>query len=85
MPDTGRCTEFDKGYFRLPKREIGYLRFILESYDGLVFMRTIDSKQGLVEIAWPPVRAADAKVLIAAMGQEAGLAEVDAPEEVPPL
>ena len=39
---------FSKRYFRLPRAEIGHLRFILESYDGLAFARTLDSGSGLV-------------------------------------
>ncbi len=34
---------FIKRYFQLPRAEIGQLRFILESYDGLAFARTLDS------------------------------------------
>ena len=30
---------FSKRYFQMPRAEIGHLRFILESYDGLAFAR----------------------------------------------
>lgn len=78
-------TTFEKRYFILPRAEIGHLRFILESYDGLAFARTLDSKEGLVEIAFPSTRDEDAQKLIAALCQEASLREVPAPQEVPPL
>ncbi len=85
MVEVGACRDFQKGYFRLPRREIGYLRFILEGYDGLAFMRTLDSKIGLVEITWPPVRSADVKALLQALAVEVGLEEVATPTVVAPL
>lgn len=76
---------FNKRYFILPRAEIGHLRFILESYDGLAFARTLDKQKGLVEIAYPPSRVRDVEPLLEALAEEAGLQEVAAPEEIPPL
>jgi hypothetical protein len=76
---------FCKRYFLLPRAEIGHLRFILESYDGLAFARTLDKLNGLVEIAYPPSRAGDAESLLEALAAEVGLREVAAPEQIPPL
>ena len=36
-----------------PER-IHFLKFILEGYDGLAIMSTIDARQGIVEIYYPP-------------------------------
>jgi hypothetical protein len=38
----------------IEKREICYLQWIIESYDGMAFMRTIDSAHGKVEISIAP-------------------------------
>ena len=76
---------FSKRYFQIPRTEIGYLRFILESYDGLAFARTLDRQSALVEIAYPQSRIADAELLLKALAAEAGLREVAAPEQIPPL
>jgi hypothetical protein len=76
---------FTKRYFRLPRVEIGHLRFILESYDGLAFARTLDSSTGLVEIACSPSRMADVDSLLKALAEEVGLRQVTAPAEIPPL
>ncbi len=35
---------FQQRQFRLSRREIGYLRFLVEGYDGLLFMRTLDGR-----------------------------------------
>lgn len=76
---------FDRGYYRLGKDKIAMLRFLLESYDGLVFLRTLDNRQALVELAWPPSRAADARALIAALEGELGMQPAPVPAEIPPL
>jgi hypothetical protein len=68
-----------KRYFYLPRREIGYLRFILESYDGLTFMSTLDASTGLVEIGYPPSRVADVRELLDALTRELGWRESQAP------
>ena len=76
---------FSKRYFQLPRAEIGQLRFILESYDGVAFARTLDKLNGLVEIAYSPSRARDAEPLLAALAEEVGLREVAGPEQIPPI
>jgi hypothetical protein len=76
---------FNKRYFQLPRAEIGHLRFILESYDGLAFARTLDNQIAVVEIAYPPSRVRDVEPLLEALAGEVGLQEVAVPEIIPPL
>ncbi len=38
----------------IEKSEICYLQWIIESYDGMAIMRTIDPKNGTVEISIAP-------------------------------
>jgi hypothetical protein len=76
---------FIKRYYCLPRRQIGMLRFLLESYDGLAFMRTIDKVSGLVEIAWPPSRAADVEALLLALIGDLAMEPTPRPERVPEL
>lgn len=76
---------FSKRYFKIPRAEIGHLRFILESYDGLAFARTLDNQLAMVEIAYSPSRRVDVELLLNALAAEVGLQEVAAPENVPPL
>ncbi len=72
---------FLKKYFALPKGEIAYLRFILESYDGLAFVRTLDSAMALVEIAYPPSRKQDAELLLKELQKETGMTETAIPDD----
>jgi len=76
---------FNKRYFILPRAEIGHLRFILESYDGLAFARTLDKQKGLVEIAYSPSRTRDVDSLLKNLIAEVGLQEADVPEKIPPI
>lgn len=76
---------FAKRYYVLPKAQIGPLRFVLESYDGLAFMRTIDASTGLVEVAWSVSRSEDVEALLAALADELQMVVVATPETVPPL
>ncbi len=80
-----RAEIFSKRYFQMARAEIGHLRFILESYDGLAFARTLDNQLALVEIAYSPSRVRDVEALLEALTAEIGLQEVAAPEEIPSL
>jgi len=39
---------------RVDRREISYLRFILEGYDGLAILSTLDAAAGVVELKIAP-------------------------------
>ena len=72
-------TPFIKRFYRIPRAEIGYLRFILESYDGLAFVRTLDRHEALVEVAYSPALSEDAEGLLEALASECSMAETAAP------
>ncbi len=78
---------FIKQVYRVSPAKIGFLRFLLESYDGLGFVRTLDSRQALVEIAYPPSRRRDAAALLVALAAELEMVAVQVPlsEISPPL
>ncbi len=41
-------------YFRLPRKEIGYFKFIIESYEGMAVVRTHDREEAVVELLIAP-------------------------------
>ena len=41
-------------YYRLDRREIYFLKFILEAYDGIAMFRTLDPEAGVVKLFIPP-------------------------------
>jgi hypothetical protein len=56
-------------YFRIDRREIGFFRFILEAYDGLALLRTLDPRTGLVALHIGPGCEADVMDLVADLGK----------------
>jgi len=40
--------------YRVDRRRIAFLKFILESYEGVALMRTIDARLGTVELLVAP-------------------------------
>ena len=41
-------------HYRVDKREISFLRFILEAYDGIAVLTTLDPASGIIEICVAP-------------------------------
>lgn len=68
-----------KKYFTVPRREISYLRFTFEAYDGLIFMRTLKASDGLIEVGYPPSLSEDAEALLLAVDAEVGMSEAECP------
>jgi len=46
--------ETEKKYYRIDRREISFLRFILEAYDGIAVVTTINAKEGLIRLSIAP-------------------------------
>jgi hypothetical protein len=70
-------------YFRVDRRHIAYLRFILEGYDGLASLTTIDPHQGIVALSIPEYFVEDVNGLLVALAGETGITEIRWPEAVP--
>jgi hypothetical protein len=41
-------------YYRVDRKEIAFLKFILEAYDGIAVLSTIDSSSGVVMLSISP-------------------------------
>lgn len=85
MSEKKRTSEivFLKRIYQLPPSRIAFLRFLLESYDGLLFLRTLDRRRALVEISFAPSRRGDAEALLAALAGECAMVAVVAPSTEP--
>jgi len=66
-------------YFRIDKRQIGYLRFILEGYEGLAALTTVDPGQGQVLLRIPPGCEGEVDTLLADLAGEVYLEPQKAP------
>ncbi len=70
-------------YFRLNSRHMAYLKFIVESYEGLAVLRTVDPEKGIIEWMIPPDRLEDAEELIKSLREEIPI-EAVSPTRTPP-
>jgi hypothetical protein len=63
----------------VPRAEIGYVKFIFESYEGIAVLRTIDRHQGLLVVLAAPDFLAQARLVVAALAEEIDCREVEPP------
>lgn len=55
-------------YFKVAHRDMVYLKFILEAYEGMNVMSTVDNKVGIIRIAIMPGFVEDMDALLAELG-----------------
>ncbi len=67
---------FIRRYFTVRRRDIAYLRFIIESYDGLATLSTVDGRNGTVSLSMPPCFADEVNGLVRALEKEIGIKEI---------
>ena len=53
-----------KKYLRVDRREICFLKFILEAYDGIASLTTVNPHSGLVRLHIPPGCAEDVENIL---------------------
>ncbi len=59
--------------FRVDRQEIGYLRFTLESYDGMAQVGTLDPRAALIQVFMPTECQHTVMELLRALREEEGL------------
>jgi hypothetical protein len=57
-------------YFRVRREDIAYLKFILESYEGIVLLRTTDPHEAVVELMVAPGWEEDVEEVIDGLRKE---------------
>jgi len=62
--------ETTKRYYRVDRREIAYLRFIFEAYDGIAVLQTIDARKGLIVLHVAPGCDEDAQYVVQNLKKE---------------
>jgi hypothetical protein len=53
-----------KKFLRIDRREICFLKFILEAYDGIATLTTIDAQQGIVLLRIAPGCEGDVEAVL---------------------
>ena len=62
---------------RIDPEQIYFLKFILEAYDNLTIMSTVDRIEGIVELKYPPELEEDVKGVLQSMAQRLKLEEIN--------
>lgn len=68
-------------YFRVPLHEIGYVRMIVEAYDGLAFVRSLSASRGEIEWVVGEGMEEEAEALAVKLAKEVGLLSIDRPAD----
>lgn len=63
--------------FRVTREAIAYLKFILEGYQGLAVLKTLDAQQGLVSVHIAPGAEKDIALILEDLAREIPLSKVD--------
>lgn len=63
-------------YFRVNRRDMVYLKFILEAYEGMNVMSTVDNAAGIIRIAIMPGFEDDMDALLAELGRQVAMEPV---------
>jgi hypothetical protein len=62
---------------QLDRRQIGFLRCLLEGYNGLATTTTVDRHAGVVDLLVPAERKVEAESLLEAVKHQLGIARID--------
>jgi hypothetical protein len=68
-------------WLRVPRREIAYVKFVFESYEGVAVCRTIDPDEAVVVVIAVPDFAEQARQVVAALAAEGACALVPPPAD----
>ncbi|MFH1021276.1 MAG: DUF4911 domain-containing protein [Pseudomonadota bacterium] len=61
---------------RIDPEQIYFLKFILEGYDNLTIMSTVDRLEGVMELKYPPELEQDVRGVLQSMAQRLKLEEL---------
>ena len=64
-------------YFKVAHRDMVFLKFILEAYEGLNVMSTVDNKVGIIRIAIMEGFEADVDGVLADLGRQVVMEPVE--------
>jgi hypothetical protein len=63
-------------YVRVNPKDMAYVKFIVESYEGLAVLRTVDPREGILEWMIPPDLVEQAEELINSLREEVSILPV---------
>lgn len=72
-------------FYRVPVAEIGYVRAIVDGYDGLAIVRALDARRGELEWIVGEGLEAEAEAVARKLAVETGLQEIERPPDWTPF
>jgi hypothetical protein len=66
-------------FLRVPREEIGYVKFVFESYEDIAVTRTLDRRAGTLALLVAPDFLTQARAIVAALAAELPCREVPRP------
>jgi hypothetical protein len=63
-------------FLQIPPREIAYLNFVFESYEGVAAVRTVDPREGIVELMVSPHYQEETREILMSLAEEFPIQEV---------
>ncbi|HOX95667.1 MAG TPA: DUF4911 domain-containing protein, partial [Syntrophales bacterium] len=60
-------------YIRVKPEEIAYFQFLVEGYEGMGTLTTVDPEKGLLRLSIPRELSVDAEEMLRLIGQDADL------------
>ncbi len=61
---------------RLERKDIAYVKFILEGYEGIALATTIDNDESVIQLTIVPDFKSDVEMLLAALRKEINFSEI---------
>jgi len=62
--------EITKKYYRVERKDISFLKFIFEAYDGIAVITTVDRPKGIVMFRIPPGCENEVDVVLQDLGKK---------------
>jgi len=62
--------EITKKYYRVERRNISFLKFIFEAYDGIAVITTVDRPKGIIMFRIPPGCENDVDMILSDLGKK---------------
>lgn len=66
-------------FLRVPREEIGYVKFVFESYEDVAVTRTLDRRAATLALLVAPDFVAQARAIVAALAAELPVREIPRP------
>lgn len=81
MSTNTHLAETIKQRYRVDRREIAFIRFIIEAYDGLAIVTTLDADAGLIEFQIAPGCEQDVATILQDLEQDIMMEKAQLPIE----